>query len=178
MNSSPGFTLAATPSSYQVAQGATVTATVNLSPINGFTGTVTYTCNDTVPESTCTGPTTATANKQVSFTITTKAPIARLDRPFGRGGAKIFDAALLPGLLGIVFVAGSRKSSLRGVRFLGLLMVLGFSTMWLGSCGGSSSSTKDPGTPTGTYSITVIGAATVNGAPVSRQTTIQLVVVP
>jgi subtilase family serine protease len=178
MNSAPGFTLAATPSNYQVAQGATVTATVNLTPINGFTGTVTYTCSDTVPESTCTGPTTATANTQVSFQITTKAPVARLDRPFSRGGAKIFYAALFPGLLGIVFVSGSRKRSLRSARFLGLLIVLGFSTMWLGSCGGSSSSTKDPGTPTGTYSITVTGTATVNGAPVNRKATIQLVVVP
>ena len=177
MNSAPGFKLAATPSSYQVTQGASVTATVNLTPINGFTGTVTYTCNDSVTESTCTGPTTATANTSVSFVITTKAPTARLERPFDRG-AKIFYATLFPGILGIVFVAGSRKRSLRGIRFLGLLMVLGFSTMWLGSCGGSSSSTKDPGTPTGTYSITVTGTATVNSAPVSRQAAIQLVVVP
>lgn len=177
ISTAPGFSLTATPSSYQVTQGASVTATVNLTPINGFTGMVTYTCNDTVSESTCTGPTTATANTSVSFVITTKAPVARLERPFDRG-AKIFCATLFPGLLGIVFVAGSRKRSLRGVRFLGLLMALGFSTMWLGSCGGSSSSTKDPGTPTGTYSITVSGAATVNGAPVTRQTTIQLVVVP
>ena len=178
ISTAPGFSLAATPSSYQVAQGANVpSATVNLTPINGFTGNVTYTCNDPAPESTCTGPTTATANTSVTFAITTKAPIARLERPLD-GGAKIVYAALFPGLLGIVFVAGSRKRSLRGVRFLGLLMALGFSTLWLGSCGGSSSSTKDPGTPTGTYSITVTGTATINGAAVSRQATIQLVVVP
>lgn len=177
MSTAPGFSLAAVPTSYQVSQGASVTATVNLTPINGFTGQVTYTCNETVTESTCTGPTTATANTSVSFAITTKAPTARLESPFNRR-EKIFYASLFPGLIGIVFVAGSRKSSQRGVRFLGLLMVLGFLTMWLGSCGGSSSSsTKDAGTPTGTYNITVTGSATVNGASVSRTANIQLVVV-
>jgi subtilase family serine protease len=177
MSKEPGFSLVASPTSYQVSQGASVTATVNLTPINGFTGQVTYTCNDTVTESTCTGPTTATANASVSFAITTNAPTARLESPFNRR-EKIFYASLFPGLIGIVFVAGSRKSSQRGVRFLGLLMVLGFSTMWLGSCGGSSSSsTKDAGTPTGTYNITVTGSATVNGASVSRTANIQLVVV-
>jgi hypothetical protein len=178
MNSAPGFALAAVPSSYQVSQGASVTATVNLTPINGFTGQVTYTCDDTVTESTCSGPTTAVPSSQAaSFAITTKAPTARLESPFHHG-EKIFYASLFPGLIGIVFVAGSRKRSQRGIHFLGLLMLLGFSTMWLGSCGGSSSgSTKDAGTPTGTYNITVTGTATVNGASVSRQANIQLVVV-
>jgi hypothetical protein len=178
MSTAPGFSLVATPSTYQVSQGASVTANVDLTPINGFTGQVTYTCNDPVTESTCTGPTTATANTTVSFVITTKAPTARLENPFAHG-EKIFYASLFPGLLGIVWMTGSRKSSQRSIRILGLLMVLGFSTMWLASCGGSSSSsTKDVGTPTGTYSITVTGSATVNGASVSRQANIQLVVVP
>jgi hypothetical protein len=84
---------------------------------------------------------------------------------------------LFPGLLGIVLVAGSRKAASGGVRFLGLLMVLGFSTLWIASCGGSSSN-RDPGTPTGTYSITIAGTANINGAPVNRQVAIQLVVVP
>jgi subtilase family serine protease len=177
MNSGPGFSLAATPSSYQVAQGSGVTVTVNLTPVNGFTGTVTYTCSDSVAESTCTGPTTPVPSTQsASFQITTKAPTARLERPFDRG-AKIFYAALFPGLLGMVLVAGSRKQSVRGVRFLGLLMVLSFSTLWVASCGGSSG-TKDPGTPTGTYNITITGTANINGAPVNRQVVIQLVVVP
>jgi subtilase family serine protease len=178
ISKAPGYSLAATPASFQVVQGSSATAKVNLTPINGFTGNVTYTCSDTVSESTCTGPTTAIPSTQAaSFVITTTAPVAKLDRPFDRG-LRIFYATLFPGLLGIVFVAASRKNSLRGVRVLGMVMVLGFSTMWLGSCGGSSSGTKDPGTPTGTYSITVTGTATANGATVSRQTTIQLVVVP
>jgi subtilase family serine protease len=176
MSSGPGFSLAVTPTTYQVAQGSSVTVTVNLTPINGFTGQVTYTCSDSVQESTCTGPTTAVPSTQsASFQISTKAPTARLERPFD-GGAKIFYATLFPGLLGIGLVAGSRKGASRGVRFLGLFLVLGFSTLWVASCGGSST-THDPGTPTGSYSITITGTATINGAPVNRQVTIQLVVV-
>jgi hypothetical protein len=107
-----------------------------------------------------------------SFSITTAAPTAKLERPFDRS-VRIFYATLLPGLLWIVFVAGSRKRSIRGMRLLGLMMVLGFSTLWLGSCGGSSKGPKDPGTPTGSYTITVKG---VSGS-LTRQTTFQLVVV-
>jgi hypothetical protein len=176
MSKAPGFSLAVTPTTYQVAQGSPVTVTVNLTPFNGFSGQVTYTCSDSVQGSTCTGPTTAVPSTQnASFQITTTAPTARLERPFDRG-AKIFYATLFPGLLGIVLVAGSRKGALRGVRFLGLLLVLGFSTLWVASCGGSSSN-KGSGTPTGTYSITITGTATINGTPVNRQVTIQLVVV-
>jgi hypothetical protein len=173
MGSAPGFTLAPNPGSYQVAQGSSVTATINLTPINGFTGQITYTCTDNVSESTCTGPAMAVPSTQdASFVITTKAPIARLERPFDRG-SRILYATLLPGMLGIVFVASSRKRSLRSVRFLGLLMVLGFATIWLGSCGGSSGGPKDPGTPVGSYTITVTGTS---GA-LTRQTTFTLVVV-
>jgi hypothetical protein len=173
MSNAPSFTLASAAASYQVAQGSSVTATVHLTAFNSFTGQVTYTCSESVSESTCTGSATAIDSTQdASFLITTKAPTARLERPFDRG-SRIFYAALMPGFLGIVFVACSRKRSLRGVRFLGLLMVLGFSTIWLGSCGGSSSGPKDPGTPTGTYTITVTGTS----GSLTRQTNITLIVV-
>ncbi|MGC2533785.1 MAG: hypothetical protein WA424_12620, partial [Candidatus Sulfotelmatobacter sp.] len=78
-------------------------------------------------------------------------------------GSRIFYAMLLPGLFGIVFAAGSRT---RGARLLSLIVVLGFSTLWLGSCGGGGGGTTippNPGTPAGTYVVT-IGATTTGGA--------------
>ncbi len=170
-----GFTLTPNAASYQVAQGSSTTATVSVTSLSGFTGQITYTCTDTASESTCTGPSQAVDSTQTaSFTITTKAPTARLERPFDRG-SQIFYAMVFPGFLGMFFVASSRKRSLRGVRFLGLIVALGFSTMWLASCGGSSSgSHKDPGTPTGTYSITVTGTS----GSLTSSTTFNLVVVP
>jgi hypothetical protein len=90
--------------------------------------------------------------------LSTTAPTAQLGSPFGR--SRFFYALLLPGLFGIVFAAGSRT---RGLRLLGLIVVLCFSTMWLGSCSSGSTNTTitNPGTPTGTYTITV--SATTGG---------------
>jgi hypothetical protein len=82
----------------------------------------------------------------------TTAPTSQLRPPLGHGG-RIFYALLLSGLFGIVFVAGSRTQS---ARLLGLIVVLGVSTLGLGSCGGgSSNSQSNPGTPAGTYSVVV-----------------------
>jgi len=137
---------------------------------------VTYSCSTNLPsESHCkwspgdngngTATTQATA---VSLTIQTTAPTAELRRPFDRG-TRIFYAVLLPGLLGIAFTFGSRKRGLGGMRLLGLIMVLGCSTLWLGSCGGSSgSSTSNPGTPVGMTRITVTAGA---GGSVPNQST-------
>lgn len=173
----PAFTLAPSAASYQVAQGGSVTANVTVTPAGGFSGGLQFSCSDPASESTCTGPTSATTQTTVSFTITARAPVAELRPPLDRG-MRIFYAALLPGLLGILFTAGSGKRSLGGMRLLGLIVALGFSTLWLSSCGGSgNSSNTDPGTPPGTYTMTV--NATTGGANAATgQTTFKLVVVP
>jgi hypothetical protein len=110
-----------------------------------------------------------------TITLSTTPPTSQLRSPLGR--SRFFYALLLPGLFGVVFVAGSRT---RGLRLLGLIVVLCFSTMWLGSCSGGSTNTSptNPGTPTGTYTITV--SATTGGTnPVTNSNapfTFQLVV--
>jgi len=128
---------------------------------------VTYTCTGLPTESTCffngTQTTITTQLTSVTLTIQTTAPTTKLERPLDRG-TRLFYAVLLPGLLGIVFTAASRKRALGGMRVLGLIVMLGISTMWLASCGGSTnSSNKNPGTPVGQSSITV--NATTNGGP-------------
>ena len=100
-------------------------------------------------------PTSAAA---VTISLVT-TPVTTQLMPLGRA-SRIFYALLLPGLFGVVFVAGSRT---RGLRLLSLIVVLGFSTLWLGACGGSSSGgLKNPGTPPGTYIVTI--SATTGGA--------------
>ena len=159
----PSFTLAPSVATYTVAQGSSVTATINLTAQNGFNTPLTYTCSipTAATGATCTGPSGATAATSVSFQINTVAPSFALN-PVDRG-SRIYYAVLLPGLLGIMFTVGSRQRSLRGMHILGMIIVLGVSTMWLGSCGGSNnSSTATGGTPKGTYSVTV--TATTGGA--------------
>jgi len=166
--------------SLQVAQGSQVTATINLTASNGFSTNVSYTCSDPASESTCTGPQgPVSSTTSPSFIITAAAPVAQLRKPSGRGTG-IFYAALLPGLLGIIFTVGSRKrsSSLRAMRLLGLIVALGVSTLWMGACSGSNSgSNKNPGTPTGQYTITIT-AKTGGAFPVTSSVPITLNVVP
>jgi subtilase family serine protease len=186
------FTLTPQNTTYTVSPGQTASVSVNVCSTTGFvTGAatcpaassqttvlpVTYSCSDPASESTCTiSPSTTTATT-VSFAITTTAPTSKLRSPFDRG-SRIFYATLLPGLLGIVFAFGSPKgtSKLRGMRMLGLIMALGFSTLWLGSCSGSNnSSSSNQGTPPNNYQITVTG--TTGGTnPVTNSTTFTLAV--
>jgi hypothetical protein len=101
------------------------------------------------------------------MTVTTTASTSAQASPLDRG-SRIFYAALFPGMFGIVFVAGSRRRAQRGMRMLGMVVVLGAWTMSLGSCGGgNNSSTGSTGTPTGNYTITV-NATTGGSAPISN----------
>ncbi len=129
---------------------------------------ITYTCSGLPTESTClfspgTMNTATTSSTTLTLTIQTTAPTAKLQRPLDRG-PRIFYAVLLPGLFGIVLTFSGRRRSLAVGRMLALLMVLGFSTVWMASCGGTQggSSNSNPGTPIGSYGITV--NATTGGA--------------
>jgi subtilase family serine protease len=158
---------------FSVTQGSAVDVPVTVTLASGFTGTVTFSCSDPASESTCTPPAATNASGKVSFHITTTAASASLIRPFDRDSRTLY-AVLLPGLFGIVFTLGSRKRSLRGMRMLGLIMVLGVSAMWLGSCGGSSNkSTSNPGTPKGQYTIGVTGTSGNSTAKASFTVTVQ-----
>jgi hypothetical protein len=172
------FTLSSTNgTTFPVSVGGTASVQVAVAGTNGFivgTGSntttalqLTYTCAGSPSLATAEiqcqlpnvgQPTNATA---VTVTLVTTAPTTQLRPPLGR--SRIFYAMLLPGLFGIVFLAGSRT---RGLRLLSLILVLGFSTLWLGSCssgGGSGTTTPpNPGSTVGTYAITI--NATTGGA--------------
>ncbi|MGA8441021.1 MAG: protease pro-enzyme activation domain-containing protein [Candidatus Sulfotelmatobacter sp.] len=169
------FSIASTGATFSVAAGATASVPITVSgtgsPLS-FVSTssnttalpVTYTClQSSIPsEATCTfspGLGSAVSATSLTLSIATTAPTAELRSPLGHG-SHIFYALLLPGLFGIVFGARSRN---RGARLLGLLLVLGFSTLGLGSCGSSNSSSggqSNPGTPAGSYTV-VVNAATL-----------------
>jgi subtilase family serine protease len=166
------FSLTPTVATFLVNQGSSINATVNVVLASG-TGTISFTCSDTAPQSICTAPPSVNVSGQVSFAITTTAPTTAMLRPSDRG-TRIFYAALLPGLLGIIVTAGSRRRSVRGMRFLGLIVILGFSTLWLASCGGSSSGgNPNPGTTKGTYTINVTGTSGSSTATTSFQLVVQ-----
>jgi subtilase family serine protease len=165
------FSFTPTATSYQVAQGSPVDAAFTVAMNGGFTGPVSFACTDPAPASVCTAPNAINATGSVNFHITTSLPTTASLQHSDRG-LPMFYAALLPGLLGILFTAGSGRSqrfSLRGMRFLGLVVIVGFSTLWLASCGGGSggNNNPNPGTTPGTYQITVTATS---GTTTSTQT--------
>jgi subtilase family serine protease len=169
------FKIAPSTGSYSVVAGSAASVPIAVSSSTGFTSTsagntttvlpLTYTCSGLPTEANCNfSPAPTSSLTAITLSVTTAASTAQLGRPLYRSG-RIFYALLLPGF-GIVFVAGSRKASGRGVRMLGLIfvVVLGASTLWLSSCGGNSTSgtNSNPGTPAGSYTVTV--NATTGGA--------------
>jgi len=142
---------------------------------------LTYSCSGLPSEATCkfsglgSGQTITTSSTAVSFTVITTAPTARLQRPMDRPQG-VFYAVLLPGLFGIVFLFDSRRRSPGSLRMVAMLLMLSLSTLWMASCGGTSSN-KDPGTPTGSFPFTV-NATTGGGAPLTSSVKFTLSVTP
>jgi hypothetical protein len=166
-----------------VVRGVSGTVNLGISSTDGFVTNpggnaqtalpVTYACSGLPSESTCTfSPASPTSSPTVTLTINTTAPTASLKSPFER--SRLFYAMLLPGLMGVVLTFGSRKRSLRGLRILGFILLLGFSTIGISSCGGSNGGGGggNPGTPTGSYTITV--NATTSGPSSSTSFTLSV----
>jgi subtilase family serine protease len=150
------FKIAANPTTVTVtAPGQSGTTTLTITPLGGFSQAPTYTCTGLPSEAACTFPTAATGG---TLTITTTAPSARIDKAPLERRRGLFYALLVPGLLGFVVSAGSRKRTLRGMRLLSLIAVLALSTLWMPACGGSSTP-SNPGTPAGTSTVTVTATA-------------------
>ena len=152
------FTLTANPTTVSVsAPGQSGSTTITIATLGNLAASsVTgFACSGLPSESTCTFG-AVSSNNTVSLSITTTGPSARMLRHH----QGLFYAMLLPGFLGMLSMAG-RKRTLRGVRLLGLIVVLGLSAMWV-ACGGGSVSgggTPNTGTPTGNSTVTVSAAS-------------------
>jgi subtilase family serine protease len=166
------FQIAANPTTVSVAApGGSGTTTLTITPLGGFSATVSYSCTGLPSEATCNFPTAATGG---TLTISTTAASSRLEKDrFGRRSG-IFYALLLPGFLGLL-ISGNRKRGLRGSRLLCLIAVLALSTLWMPACGGSSKP-SNPGTPAGTSTVTVTAATTTGTPLLSHNVTVTLTV--
>ncbi len=156
------FQIAANPTTVTVtAPGMSGTTSLTITLLGGFSQTISYTCTGLPSEATCTFAAVSATSE--TLTIATTAPSARLDKDPGSRRSGLFYALMLPGLLGLAISAGNRKRMLRGVRLLGLVVVLAAATLWMPACGGGSSTTppSNPGTPAGSSTVTVTATSTV-----------------
>ncbi len=168
------FKIAASPTSVTVtAPGQSGMSTLTITPLGGFSQTLTYSCTGLLPEATCTFAAASATSE--TLTIATTAPSAKLHRgPFGRRSG-IFYALLFPSFLGLMLMAGTRKRPPRVARLLGLIAVLALSTLWMPACGGGSSPPSNPGTPAGTSTVTVT-ATTGGTSPLTHTAAVTLTV--
>jgi hypothetical protein len=173
----PDFTIALAPTTFTVKTGGTAATTITITPMNGFTGFISLscsglpidyvTCNNTPAnlEITSAAPQTAVMNIQTTATDTTTQ--GRLQRP-AMPGAPLMRGngaylALLPGVVGLGWLARKRRKLMRG-----MILILFASVVLMSTTGCSAQywyyhlGPIFGGTPPGTYTITVT-AQTSNG---------------
>jgi VCBS repeat-containing protein len=163
------FALSSSSTSQSVTAGQTANYSLTLSPADGFSQTVNLTCTGAPSLATCTlTPSSAalngTASATVGVAITTTAPsTALLAPPAGRfqppginGFGRLFWLYGILGLASLATLAAARKR--RAAYLLGACLLLAM--LWT-ACGGSSTPPPKtvPGTPAGTYTVVVTGAA-------------------
>lgn len=154
------FGLSATPNSITIASpGQSGTAAISVSAASGFNGAVTFTCG--IPtgmlEAGCSvSPTSVAPGASTTLTVTTTGPHT-VGALFNKPDWMIFGGgAILVCLLLLAWPDRKRRARLAfGLLALTLLAAS------LVACGGGSNNnqTTDPGTPAGTYTVTVTGTS-------------------
>jgi hypothetical protein len=167
------FSVSASTPTNTVKAGATATYPLTIAPLGGsFTSAISFSCSGLPSRSSCTfNPTTFTPGSSsgtVTLSIATTAAVVAGLHPWQ--GGSLFYASILP-LFGIVLASRkkprARLSGWGGACILALLLLTG--------CGGGSSGSNPqptPGTPPGTYTVTVQATS----GTLSHSTTVTLTV--
>ncbi|MFZ0958577.1 MAG: VCBS repeat-containing protein [Candidatus Sulfotelmatobacter sp.] len=157
----PNYSLSSNTSFINIADGGTGTATITLTPVNFYSGTVTFSCGGLPLDVTCAfAPATLTplGNAPVSttLTVTTAAPHGALHMPADanphQGRTSLLACLTGMGLFGLLLSGDWKNKRNRRVGILLGVLVLG---MMFSLVGCSSSTT--PGTPVGAQTIQVTG---------------------
>jgi hypothetical protein len=169
------FSLGAAPPSVSVNPGISAEYTITVTPINGYNGTVTFSCGTLPATTNCASfspksVTPAGSAVSTTLTITTTGPTASFVAPAGpnsNSGAPTLWASISGiGVFALVLAGSGRKRSRRMAILFGIMLLA--ITFTLVGCGGSSSMTTPPvkpGTPAGSYTIVVTAAGAGTSAP-------------
>ena len=166
----PDFSLSVSPTSATVKAGEAATYTLSVAPVGGFNQLVSLSCTGAPAAATCSvapasvtpdGVDTAKPTVTVTTTVRSLAgPTRRLVPPRARGPLGIPSVAWLLMLATLSSLAAWRR---RRVRFslTVLAAVALFMICWV-ACGGGGGTvtTQPPGTPAGTYTLTLTGTYT------------------
>jgi hypothetical protein len=161
-----GFSLSSSVlSPASVAPGSSAHSTITITPAGGFDpSTVSLSCSVSPvvsPAVTCSLGTISVSggNGSSTLTIGTTGPHAALVPPAQRASGKLAVLALLiPGLF--LCGAGLDKSNRRKLLAIGFVFLVLTGCMLQTACvGASTSGSTSPGTPAGTYTVTVTGSS-------------------
>ena len=153
INTTPGFTLAASAEGGSVSPGGSATYTINSAQQNGFSGSVALTCTTPAAAGISCSVSPASVNPGASamLTVTTTGMSAGVLRP---AWLKWTYALWMP--LGAMLLGGlpKRKRKVTGL----MLIVMAWALLsFLVGCGGESSRPQNFATPAGKYTITISG---------------------
>ncbi len=191
------FTITSTTTSITIVQGQSATIPYTITATGGLTGPIQILCGEQNPPTagaiTCTfNPSIVNGTESTTLTVTTyPGTILAANRRPSRPGSKTRPAAtgtgewlLLAGLL-LVPLGSRRRRWLHDVRLyrahlLALLLVIGLAVTGLGcsSTTPSSNGTNTSGTPLGTATLQITGAAYVNNVTVSNHSYLTVNVIP
>jgi uncharacterized repeat protein (TIGR03803 family) len=160
-----------------VAPGSPASATVDLIAVSGFTDTVTFACSVSpspaqAPQ--CSAPASATPGTQVTVSVTTTGPSARVT---SSSGVTLSYALWLPllGLVGLGSCFGSKRGNSKRRRIQAMLLgcLLFAGVVFQAACGGGGGGGSH-GTPTGAYTITITGTSGAATGSLVRSTSTTL----
>ena len=161
-----GFTVAAAPTSLSTAVGGFVSTNVTVTPNNGFTGYVSLSCEGLPVNTTCTfSPVSVLAACTSSAVCTpgtslmqiqTQAPSPGATASIREGGSRLTYAFVLPALLGLAGLGGSK----RPWRNLLLVLFTFAGLMSMTACAAryrylNHGPPGNPGTPVGSFTVTI-----------------------
>ena len=178
------FSIAAAASTASVAAGGTATYDLSIAPLGGLNGTISFTCSGAPSEATCSiSPTSVSLNGSSSasatVTVSTTAPslisLRRITVPPTGNIRDMQGLIWLVAMFAVVGLAAILTRRRHGMKLWGAMVL----TVALSctSCGGGNSTPviHNPGTPGGTYSVSV--TATVASGSVSVQHEVKLTLI-
>jgi hypothetical protein len=170
-----GFTVAASPTSLSTPVGGFVSSNITVTPVNGFNSIVSLSCTGLPVNATCSfNPTSVTATCTTTAGVQTCVPVTSVMQiqTLAPNPSLSTAAFIFPALLGL---AGLGARNRRGWRNLALAMVAVAGVMGMTACNArynylNHGPPGNPGTPLGTYTVTVEAESSTGSETVTPPT--------